>query len=1039
MFCIKINVTLNLQYIITHTLKKTLFLLYTILTVTISYAQLIVTNENDGLALAQSLVGNGVSISNVTFVAANNSCGKFINVQSAIQLETGIVLTSGKAKTQGTVVGVNGNSGLAASTDNNTAGDASLNMLLSGGINTEDAAVLEFDFVPLGETISFNYVFSSEEYPLYVCSNFNDVFGFFISGPGFATPKNIALIPNSNLPVTINNINSGTPGVGYSINNCNGGNPFTQYFINNNINNPFLTHNGLTVKLKASAAVTPCQTYHLKIAIADAGDADFDSGVFIEANSLNSNAVTINILGDADATTSTNYIAEGCNTGVFKIERRIGLSSSVTIPLLIGGTATNGVDYTTIPSSVTFAPNQSEVTIPITAFSDNITEGIETLKIYLPSGCNNTIYADSAVIEIRDYSKLNIQPAFAYKCATNNTGVLLNASPFYNTYTWDANSTLNTLNTPTVTATPTTDSTKYYCTAVLGTCIARDSALIVFNSLKVKSVTNLACNNNNQGSISVSHGAGWNMPLIFTINGGSPQPDSTFTNLGVGNYAITITDASGCTATVTATVAIAYTPLTITTTVLAPYCGNAGTITVTPSGGNPPYFYSTDNVIYQVSNVLPITSLNPVTLYVRDNSACQITQLTTITPIPTFTFTTITTHATCSGQPNGTITITAQGGVPPYLYSADGGTTFQTNNVLLVTSGVKNIVLKDFSNCNSATTQITVGLNNTTQVTIPNTPAPICESKSATLQATSNGTYNYQWLPSIAIQNSNTLSPTVSPTTTTRYYITATNGICTKTDSVLVTVNPAPIVVTTSDTTICTNGIANLTATGGTTYTWLPNYRIVGINSQSPTTTPLITTNYTVHTTDALGCKSLLPDTATITVIPTITVYAGNDTIVAPNQPIQLSAISNAPNYIWLPSIYLNNNNLANPVATFTQVGEYLLNVKAFTNIGCSASDVVKITVFAGPSIYIPTAFTPNGDGSNDVLKITAVGLQKFNYLKIYNRWGQLLFNITNPNLTWNGTLQSQPQPSGTYVYVASAIDYNGKPLLLKGTVQLMR
>jgi len=152
-----------------------------------------------------------------------------------------------------------------------------------------DAAILEFDFTSLVDTIKFRYVFASEEYPTYVCSQYNDVFGFFITGPdpggGTYTGKNIALIPGTSLPVAINTINSGTPGGSYSAADCQS----LSYnsFFKSNI--PWMynfIYDGFTTILTVVCPVVKCQEYHIKLAITDAGDQSYDSGIFLEKNSF---------------------------------------------------------------------------------------------------------------------------------------------------------------------------------------------------------------------------------------------------------------------------------------------------------------------------------------------------------------------------------------------------------------------------------------------------------------------------------------------------------------------------------------------------------------------------------------------------------------------------------------------------------------------------------------------------------------------------------------------------------------------------------
>jgi gliding motility-associated-like protein len=164
--------------------------------------------------------------------------------------------------------------------------------------------------------------------------------------------------------------------------------------------------------------------------------------------------------------------------------------------------------------------------------------------------------------------------------------------------------------------------------------------------------------------------------------------------------------------------------------------------------------------------------------------------------------------------------------------------------------------------------------------------------------------------------------------------------------------------------------------------------------------------------------------------------FAGNDTIAAAGQPVQLHATGGV-SYNWTPSFGLNNTNSQNPVATNSQDMTYYL--EAYTPAGCKSYDTINIVIYKGPEIYIPTAFTPNDDGLNDVLSVLPIGLKSFNYFSIYNRYGQLLFTTNNKDKGWDGTFKGTRQPSGTYVFILSGIDFRGKPLFKKGTVLLIR
>jgi hypothetical protein len=240
----------------------------------------VVTSAVDGDTLTiqnvvTSLLGQGVAISNVVLTGANTGAGVFSGGAGIIGFESGIVLSSGS---------VNDASGPNDSDSTTTVrddpGDADLEAL--SGQPTNDATVVEFDFIPSGNQVSFRYVFGSEEYNEFVASQFNDSFGFFITGPD-GIKRNWALVPGTDQAVTINTINNGVPfGVGEPSN--------PQFYRNNDPNDPAATINieadGLTVVLTFTAPVEAGKPHHMKLAIADAGDSSLDSWVFIQSGSF---------------------------------------------------------------------------------------------------------------------------------------------------------------------------------------------------------------------------------------------------------------------------------------------------------------------------------------------------------------------------------------------------------------------------------------------------------------------------------------------------------------------------------------------------------------------------------------------------------------------------------------------------------------------------------------------------------------------------------------------------------------------------------
>ena len=343
-----------------------------------SKAQLLqVTSSTEAPFTPENLIsniflGNGVEVTNITFNGEPDAVGYFTGGTSTIGIERGIVMTSGAVKTAGFSFGCDANGINFASTDNAIfTNDPDLATLTTPGFPLRDLAVYTISFIPTDSMLSFRYCFGSEEYPEYGCSPFNDVFGFFIQGPGFPTPTNIAKIPNSSLPVAINNLHPQNP-----VNpTCT---PFNaQYYNNNDGSNQQPAYDGYTDVFTAEAKVIPCQEYTIKLAIADVSDGVFDSGVFLEAKSFGTGALRVEV-----ATVSLDgAVVEGCAQGTIKFTLPEPLQKDFNIDYNIWGTATNGVDYQTIPSNLSIPAGQTQITVPVVGIEDGIAETPEYVAI----------------------------------------------------------------------------------------------------------------------------------------------------------------------------------------------------------------------------------------------------------------------------------------------------------------------------------------------------------------------------------------------------------------------------------------------------------------------------------------------------------------------------------------------------------------------------------------------------------------------------------------------------------------------------------
>ena len=468
------------------TLRKTVYkssvTLLFLITCSIAFAQLNITPVNTGNTLAQNLVGSGVTISNVQFNCPTDAAGTFTATSSNLGLGAGIILTSGNADTA-----EGPNVWSSAGVDNLGPGYPALTTL--AGQQTFNACVLEFDVFVTADTLKFDYVFGSEEYTTFVGmpgsgGGFNDIFAFFISGPGITGQQNIALLPGTTTPVSINNVNCLYTGQQYYICNedptvafpgCPAGSgcPITNA-------GTTVDYDGFTVPLTAVAVVQPCNTYHLILAVADCLDGILDSGVFIKAGSLTSTGVSI--IPSPNYFDPTNNFAtcvEGCVPGAFIFQLNNPVSDTTTIHFGIGGNAIMGSDYSAIPDSVIFYPGDSVYVLPINPLVDP-PDGPDSILLYLFQACSGASY-DTAVLYINDLFDIASTPDTAI--CTGSSIQFASTQTMGASYLWVPSTGLSSSTIWNPVASPPATTT-YTVTETIGSCVAKDTT-----TLSVVSVT----------------------------------------------------------------------------------------------------------------------------------------------------------------------------------------------------------------------------------------------------------------------------------------------------------------------------------------------------------------------------------------------------------------------------------------------------------------------------------------------------------------------------------------------------------------------
>lgn len=401
-------------------------------------AQLLVTGGVPATTVVQDvLLGPGVTASNITFSGNPGQLGTFNGTSCMLGLDSGMVMSSGLVTG---ALGPNNQGGTTTPAGGlNGPGDNDLWIASGSGFaQSYDAAVLQFDFVPTGDSLSFRFVFASEEYLEFV-NSINDVFGFFLSGPGISGPysnnaANIALIPGTSMPVSINNVNDVTNSA-YYINNGDGSNaPF-------NSDPRFIQYDGLTTVLTANASVICGETYHIKIAISDISDGILDSGVFLEAGSFQSNSVELSAQINSGGQDSTLY--EGCGNATFHIVRQGDLAMTDTVYLSTSGTATEVLDYDAITDQLIFLPGMDTISVTVNALLDGIPEPTEIIE--LMAVWNGDCGSDTTVLHfyIADTPPINVSiNADTMLTCSDSTLMVAHVSGGFGTLTLDWNTGL---------------------------------------------------------------------------------------------------------------------------------------------------------------------------------------------------------------------------------------------------------------------------------------------------------------------------------------------------------------------------------------------------------------------------------------------------------------------------------------------------------------------------------------------------------------------------------------------------------------------
>jgi gliding motility-associated-like protein len=543
------------------------------------------------------------------------------------------------------------------------------------------------------------------------------------------------------------------------------------------------------------------------------------------------------------------------------------------------------------------------------------------------------------------------------------------------------------------------------------------------------SSTNATCGSSN-GSATVTPTGGTSpYTYVWSPSGGT---GATASNLAGGSYSVLVTDALGCITTQNVTVNTTGGPtVTISNQTNVNCFGQStGSATVSASGGTGPYTYT-----WMPGSLTGATqsnlAANSYTVTALDAGGCTGTVTVTITqPTAALTATTSSIPATC-GATDGGAGVLPAGGTGPYSYQwSPGGATTQA--LANVAAGAYSVQVTDALGC-QITQNVTVSSTGGPTLSTSNIVGTTC-SNTSTGSATVNATggtapLTYSWLPSGGSAASATGLAGGS------YTVNVTDAAGCVSSITVVIPSPAPItIVETITSTNCgsSTGSISLATSGGTgtySYTWTP---ALGTTS---TLSNLSSGAYSVTVADANGCTATENYTVGVTGGLTLVVTPILEEILA-GESVQINA-SGATTYTWTPTTGLSCTNCPNPIASPTVTTTY--TVTGTDASGCIGTANVTIVVeqLCG-EIFIPTIFSPNDDGLND-LECVMGGCVNTMVFAIYNRWGEKVFESNTLDYCWDGTYKGKKVNTGVYVYKLNAVLNDGTEIEKAGNINVVR
>lgn len=565
-------------------------------------------------------------------------------------------------------------------------------------------------------------------------------------------------------------------------------------------------------------------------------------------------------------------------------------------------------------------------------------------------------------------------------------------------------------------------------------CKASDTVSVVHNNYMILNAGNdsTVCSGGSIQMNATSNGIvpvyTWSPPVGLS-NPNISNPVYNFP--GNQTYVVSVTDSLGCTDTDTVSVSVFQLTVNQNT---ANVC-QGGTISLQLNISNAQTYSWTPGTYLSSTSVYNPTVSNPqqnitYQVFVTSVEGCQDSATYQLNVFPLPTAVAGSDLSTCVGN---NLQLNGSGG-PQYQWSPPTGLSnpFISNPGVTLSSSIQYVLtVTDVNNCTD---------NDTVDVTIfplpsitTGSPYAICSDDSVMIQAF--GGESYQWSPSPTLSGFFIPNPLAYPTETTVYYVLGTdiNG-CTSDASAIVSVTPTPVTQIFGESDLCLGKTVNLSASGGTTYSWS-----TGETTQNISFTP--SNDFWIYCQTFEGNCPGYPDSLLVTVnldFPTAEFIADPDTGWAPMIVQFTNLTTNADYYLW--DFGLGNGKRSsevNPQVVYPFAGDYTITLIAYTEKGCY--DTVRHQIYAeNVTLYAPSAFTPNRDGFDDEFLVGYYGIRNL-HIDIYSRWGNLIYSSDDKDFRWNGQYKNADCPEGVYVFVATGIGENNKEYIRKGTITLIR